>query len=352
MDAPPMEDPQSILIIDTAWLGDAVLTTSLVGSVKTHWPAAKLHVLVSPRGQAVLSGHPMIDNLWVFDKRGKDRGLFGLLRLASGLRQVGFNLILNAHPSFRSRILTCLTGAPERVGYSGFGANWCFTKHIAYDPAAEPDHIGRRNALLQLVTGPWPAEPPFVPVLPESAAWSADFLHRHQAMGKPLLGLIPGTAWETKRWPLESYSELAAHWIQERDGAVLVFGGTAERDMVTGLCQFNLQRIIPVIQEPLPNVAALLHACTSVVGGDTGVMFLAAAVQKPQVLALHGCTQRNHPFIPPSRAITAGVPCCIDRAGHGAHRCKWQEGYSWCMSQIPVERVWNALEENAEMLKI
>ena len=83
VDASPMENPESILIIDTAWLGDAVLTTSLVASVRTLWPAAKLHVVVSPRGQAVLQGHPMIDNLWVFDKHGADRGVLGLKRMAS-----------------------------------------------------------------------------------------------------------------------------------------------------------------------------------------------------------------------------------------------------------------------------
>ena len=119
LDAPPLENtPARVLIIDTAWLGDVIFTTSLLGTVKNLWPASEVHVLTAPRGEPILRGHPQITRLWILDKRGAHRGLLGTTKIASALRLMHFDLILNAHPSFRSRVLTRLIGAPVRVGYA------------------------------------------------------------------------------------------------------------------------------------------------------------------------------------------------------------------------------------------
>ncbi len=148
---PPLENtPARILIIDTAWLGDVIFTTSLLGSLKNLWPESELHVLTAPRGEPILRGHPHISKLWILDKRGAHRGLFGTLKIAAELRKAKFDLILNAHPSFRSRVLTALIGAPVRVGYEGFAARWCFTDVVPNDLAVEPDHVRRRLALLRV----------------------------------------------------------------------------------------------------------------------------------------------------------------------------------------------------------
>jgi lipopolysaccharide heptosyltransferase II len=350
MDAPPMENPARVLIIDTAWLGDVIFTTALIGAVKSRWPECEVHVLVAPRGEPLLRAHPNVARLWIFDKRGHDRGFTGLRRFTQQLMPLSFGLILNAHPSFRSRLLTRFIGAPVRVGYRGFGARFCFTHTVPNDLAVEPDHVRRRLALLKA------AFPSYliphtsylsVPALPEELAWSQTFLTQHALTGTRILALIPGSAWETKRWPLSHFRSLAQRWIAERQGSVLVFGGSSERAMITELCRGSGGHILPVFSAPLPRVAALLKLCEAAVGNDTGVTFLAVAVGGPRVLALYGCTQVDYTFPPPHQAITAEVPCCLPRTGHGAHHCKWGD-VPWCMSQIAVERVWGMLAEKQE----
>ena len=92
-----------ILIIDTAWLGDVIFTTSLLGSAHQLWPQALVDVLVAPRGQDLLAGHPLINKLWVFDKYGSQKSFFNLQKLGEILRAEKYDLVLNAHPSLRSR---------------------------------------------------------------------------------------------------------------------------------------------------------------------------------------------------------------------------------------------------------
>jgi heptosyltransferase II len=343
MDAPPMENPPArALIIDTAWLGDVVFTTALIGAAHRLWPSCDLHALVAPRGEPILRGHPFVSRLWVFDKSGQDRGFFGLRRIARELRLQKFDLVLNAHPSLRSRLLTKWIAAPVRVGYRGFLANSCFTHAVANDLAVEPDHAQRRLALLRSLGHDVPSEPLIVSVAEDERRTATEFIASRQLTSRPLLGLIPGSAWETKRWPFKNYADLAALWIADRNGSVIVFGGEQERALIEHLCRTNSAHLVPFINEPLPRVAALLSLCSHVVGNDTGVTLLAAAVCEPRVIALYGCTQVNYHFPPPHVPLSAGVPCCLPRTGHGAHRCRWAE-QAWCMEQLSVNSVWKAI---------
>jgi heptosyltransferase II len=351
LDAPPLENiPQRVLIIDTAWLGDVVFTTALIGAARQLWPTAQLHVLVAPRGEPILRGHAMIDRLWIYDKHGAQKSASSLLQMAATLRHERFDLILNAHPSFRSRLLTWLTRAPIRVGYKGFGSSFAFTHSVPNDLSVQPDHVQRRLALLLPPTSVGGqgglanagSSSLSVTILPEASEWADRFLLDNEITKLPLLAIIPGSAWETKRWPEQNFSDLSRHWVDRLGGDVLVFGGPSESDLVTSICETGPHRFLPVIGEPLPRVAALLARCSAVVGNDTGVTFLAVAAGAKEVVGLYGCTQADYTFPPPHQALTAGVPCCLPRTGHGSHRCKWAST-PWCMSQISVERVWKAI---------
>ncbi|MBU0510004.1 glycosyltransferase family 9 protein [bacterium] len=342
-----MEDsPTRILIIDTAWLGDVVFTTSLISSARALWPRAEIHMVVAPRGEPILRGHPHLQRLWVLDKRGKHRNVIALAAFARQLRMLDFDLILNAHPSFRSRLLTKWIAAPIRVGFDGFGSRWCHTIHVPNDLAIEPDHVERRLNLLRRLGHSVKAAPLQVAVSPEELHEARQFLEQHGITSLPLLGLVPGSAWPTKRWSVSRYGELASRWISERHGAVLTFGASAETEILDQLHGIHPERILSMLNVPIPGVAAFLSVCSAVVGNDTGVSFLAMAAGCPRVVVLYGCTQVDYHFPPPHLAITAGVPCCLPRTGHGAHRCRWGEE-PWCMEQITVERVWRELEPPA-----
>lgn len=343
-----MEDaPQRILILDTAWLGDVVFSTSLVGAVRNLWPNAEIHMVVAPRGEPIVRNHDALHRVWVLDKRGRHRSLRGLHRFGNTLRQFGFDLILNAHPSLRSRLLTAWIKAPLRVGYRGWASGLCHTHVVPNDLAVEPNHVERRIALLRALGYPVNAAPLSVNVDADESSAAVRFLGDHGLADRTLLGLIPGSAWETKRWGESRFAELAGGWLEKPESGALIFGGKAEAETLERIGKECGSGAIPVLDAPIPLVAALLSKCSVVVGNDTGISFLAIAAGCPRVLVLYGCTQVDYAFPPPHQAITAGVPCCLPRTGHGARRCHWGDE-PWCMSQITVDQVWKAIKYKSD----
>jgi heptosyltransferase-2 len=335
--------PAKVLIFDTAWLGDVIFTTSLIGSVRQIWPDTELHVLVAKRAEMLVRHHPLIDRVWVYDKNGSEKSFGRLLKLTGQLRAESYDIVLNAHPSFRSRLISYLSGARVRVGYYGFGSSLAFTHRVRNSLDIQPDHAARRVDLLRALEPTAASAPLRVGLMEESQRLAKAFIGKLDADRAPLLALIPGSARFTKMWPSEGFIDVAKRWIHETGGHVLAIGGESERGIIEQICENSGAQCHPVVNMPLDDAAALLAECKCAVGNDTGVSFLAIAAGCPQVLVLYGCTQVNYSFPLPHKAIAAGVPCCLPPTGHGRSKCKWGEA-PWCMRQISPERVWREID--------
>ena len=80
---------EKVLVVQTSFLGDTVLTLPLLSEIKRRFPSSKLSLLCTPQGQALLTGHPAVDETIVDDKKSADRGWLGLWRKARLLREKG-----------------------------------------------------------------------------------------------------------------------------------------------------------------------------------------------------------------------------------------------------------------------
>lgn len=345
LDASQMENkPAKVLILDTAWLGDVLFTTSLIGAARASWPEAKIDALTAKRGRDLLLDHPYLNKLWVYDKQERERGISSLFSLGKQLAAEQYDVVLCAHPSSRSRLLTWLTKAPVRVGYHGFLASRAFTHSVRNSLAVEPDHVERRIDLLRAIEPNAHPAPLLVGIGNEDIKWASEELAELGVAPNTALALIPGSARLTKQWGIERFLELARLWIQDSGQHVIVFGGPQERDLLSAAREARLEKL-HVISESLGRTSALLSLCKCAVGNDTGVSFLAIASGCPKVCLLYGSTQVNYNFPAPHKAIAAGVPCCLPRTGHGQAKCKWTGGEPWCMGEIGVERVWGEIAE-------
>jgi heptosyltransferase-2 len=338
LDASPMENtPTRVLIIDTAWVGDVVFTTALVEAAKRLWPEVSVSILVSPRGAGIVRLHPHIHEVIVYDKAKSERGLSAFLALGRRLRERTFDWVLCAHPSFRSAWLTRMTKAPMRVGYEAAWAPLCFTHTSANDLAVEPFHVERRLNLLRALGLAVEDTGIHVTIPPEATKFAARFL-KGAKVSPPLLGLIPGSAWATKRWPASRFHELAMSASTRLNAQCLIFAGKEDAIPFRTIVEGIEPEPILVLGEALEHAAALLSRCQWVVGNDTGLSYLAMAVGGPAVRVLYGSTQVNFRFRAPHQAIMAGVPCCCRRTGHGRRKCSWGDP-PVCMDAIEPERV-------------
>jgi len=103
---------ERIVVVQTAFLGDIVLTTPLLRALKSLVPAPRVTVVTTPLGRSVLGGHPHLDAILVHDKKGSDRGPGGVMRATWTLWRESFDVAIAAQRSSRTGLLVRGSGAP------------------------------------------------------------------------------------------------------------------------------------------------------------------------------------------------------------------------------------------------
>ena len=154
--------PMNILIIQTAFIGDVVLTTPLIRATKTAFPNARVSILVIPFTADVLGNNPYLDEIIRYDKKGEDRGLSDFLRLARALKARSFDVALLPHRSLRSAALARIARIPRRIGFDFSPASSLYTDVVPYRHDA---HEVERNLDLLHALGiePEPIAPQIFP---------------------------------------------------------------------------------------------------------------------------------------------------------------------------------------------
>ena len=103
------------LVIQTAFLGDVVLTTPLLEALARR--AGPVDVVTTPAALPLVATHPAVRRAIPYDKRGQDRGMAPFLALARALRAERYEAAYLPHRSLRSAALAWLARIPRRVGF-------------------------------------------------------------------------------------------------------------------------------------------------------------------------------------------------------------------------------------------
>jgi heptosyltransferase II len=337
---------QKILIRSTNWLGDALLTTPAIHSIKNQFPEAELTVLARPGVAPVFETNPDIRRVMVYENQGRHRGLRGKWLLAQALKRESFEAVVHFPHSFEAAWISFLSGIPVRVGYATEGRGPLLTRSRPL-----PRNFKERHqvlSFLELLAGlgiretPGPESHPLR--LMVAAHWQAKADRRLAALGvnsgDSLIGLAPGAQYgRAKCWPFSAYHQLAERFRNEA-GARVILLGTA-RDALAGLPEGTDIPAGPFInligRTDLGEALALVQRCRAVVSNDSGLMHVAAALNRPLV-ALFGSTspERTGPWGGTSRVIRKAFPCspCFRK------ECREDR---FCMEAITVEEVWEAV---------
>jgi heptosyltransferase-2 len=202
----------SSLVIQTAFLGDVVLTTPLLAALaQRHGP---VDVVTTPGGAPLLETHPAVRRVVPYDKRGRDRGWGGLRSLAARLRAERYERAYLPHRSLRTAALALLARVPARIG---FHDGWpFFYTEVKRRPAAGHE----ADRLLALAEEPAAAYAPELRPTPDDERAAAAALSGAGIAG-PFVAVAPGSIWGSKRWP--HYAELARRLSPQTP--VVVVGG-------------------------------------------------------------------------------------------------------------------------------
>ena len=330
-----------ILIIQTAFLGDVVLTIPLIQAAKKYLKA-QISVVCIPSTKNILEGHPSIDEIIVFDNKNSEKGFFSLIKFIKKLKEKKFDVAIIPHPSFKSGLISYLAAIPERIGFSNSAGRFFFTNKVFFDK--NKHQLERYLDLLKHFGIEVKEEKTEIYIDEEGKKFADDVLPKN----KIIFGINPGSIWATKRWPAEKYAQLADKIITEFGDEILIFGGPDDIDIAKNVEKNMEQKAINFAgKTTLKQLSVLTQMCKVFVTNDSGPMHIAAAMNIP-VVAIFGPTIKQFGFFPYSKkaiVIEKNVPCrpC---SPHGPNKCP--EKHFNCMNKITVSEVFDAVKKQYE----
>ncbi len=283
-----MEARPNILLIRLKSIGDILFTLPAVHAVRENFPEARLHFLVSQENAPLLRGFAEIDEILPLDRavyrsgnlRSAVSSTFELLRV---LRRKKFSLAVDFQGYGETELLSWWSGAPARWGcVYNRTRGWTYTRGVWRDDNIQ---IADWNLSLLQQCGLRIGRIRNEFDLPEDALAEAQrFFAAHGFDAtRPTLFLQPFTSSPQKNWPLENFLALARHW-RVRGWQVMFGGGPSDR---AALEPARVEGFPVAAGTPLLVSAGLVKLSTLTVGGVTGLIHLAVAMQK-RVLMLIG----------------------------------------------------------------
>lgn len=334
-----------ILVRETNWLGDVLMSLPFLSALRRRYPEAHIAVLVRPRTAAILQHHPGVDKLLMCEEEGRHRGM-GLFNLAGDLRTLRYDVAYILPNSFSSALMVWLARVPERIGYATDGRSLLLSRALKKTPALRSMH----ETLLYLNllgTGPEEAgcaEPRLQLLTEEEDAARRRLASLGLKEDRPVVGIVPGAVYGTaKRWPAERFAAVADRLSRACEAQVVLFGAGGEERVARQVESAAGSKVINLVgQTRLRELAALMKCCDGVVSNDTGAMHVAAAVGTP-VVAVFGPTNpvTTAPVGGRHTLLRHPVDCspCLLRHCPINHRC---------MRAISVDEVFEAAQQTIE----
>ncbi|OLC11445.1 MAG: lipopolysaccharide heptosyltransferase II [Gemmatimonadetes bacterium 13_1_40CM_66_11] len=319
------------LVIQTAFLGDVVLSTPLLSALAAqHGP---VDVVTTPIAAPLLETHPAVRRVIPYDKRGSDRGWAGVRLLAGRLKAEQYARAYLPHRSLRTAALACLARIPSRRGFSG---GWSFL----YTEARSKPRTGHESDRLLALANEAPGAYP-----PQLRPTAADDHAAGALVHGPFVALAPGSIWGSKRWP--HYTELATKLAIQVQ--VVVVGGKDDVELggeiVRAAGRSGGRAVNACGKLTLRQSAALIGRAAVLVTNDSAPLHLATAMGTP-VVALFGPTVTEFgfgPMRPDDVALGVDGLLCRPCSSHGPPQCPL--GHHRCMRELTVEAVTRAIED-------
>jgi lipopolysaccharide heptosyltransferase I len=329
-----LQQPNNILIIRLSSLGDVLMAIPAVRAIRNNFPDARITWLVEGSVGKFLACQDFIDEVMPFPRGSIMKGLKkgNLLkaqketgRFLHHLRKDEYDLIIDFHGIAKSACFSMIADGKKKIG---FGKMFAKEKsHLFYHSTINgPDrrmHKVERNMLLAEHLG-CAVDTPATPLkTSDDAVRYIDTFLKEKGNPSPLFAVNPFSSKGTdfKRWPLEHYGELIGRINRELQGSTVILWGPGEKEEAERLKEMAPDGALLACPTDIPQMFALLQKIGIYVGGDTGVMHLAAAARTP-VVAIFGPTDAkvNAPYGAIHTVIRKDVPCspckkrdCIDR---------------------------------------
>ena len=314
-----------VLIVGPAWVGDMVMAQALVPTLIES--GAIVHALAPAATAPVAERMPGVAAVHRLDVGHGQLGIGQRLRLGRALREHAFDQAIVLPNSFKSALVPWFARIPRRTGWRGEYRYGVLNDLRHLDVDAYPKMVERFVALVGGTCG-----------RPSLRADEANLLESRRALGlgraKVVVAMCPGAAFgPAKRWPVTHFATVAAKCVAN-EADVWLFGTAAEKPVCDAICDDVPQVKNLAGRTDLAAAIDLLSVADCVVTNDSGLMHVAAALDR-KVIALFGSTSPD--FTPPlsDNAVILREP--IECSPCFARSCPL--GHMKCLVDLAPERV-------------
>jgi ADP-heptose:LPS heptosyltransferase len=260
------------LIIQTAFLGDVVLATSMIESIHATAPDIKISMLVRDGNQHLLKDHPYLEHVIVWKKNsGKIKSL---LHVINEIRKIRFDAVINLQRFFSSGLITAVSGSPVRSGFSKNPLSFLFshkTVHVIGDGRHETE---RNISLLKGIIDVSCLKPKLYPSEKDKTKTSA-------FKDQPYVTMAPASVWFTKQLPVQKWIELCGR-VPDHIKVYLI-GAPSDKQLCDKILSgsgrnniLNLAGEFSILQ-----TASLMENAQMNFVNDSGPLHLASAMNAP-----------------------------------------------------------------------
>ena len=340
-----MNHIQKILIIRFSSLGDIVLTSPVIRSLKQKFPKSQIFFLTKSRYHDLLKNDPNIFSLIEFDPKEKHKGISGFLKLVEELKTFNFDLVVDLHANLRSFLIRHLLKTKLKIKYNKRWFTRFLLVHFKFIHVKSIHTVDSYLKALKKIGVNSSEKDPEIFLDQESENFLKDFLvEKNIEKDNIMVGIHPGARWKTKRWNEEKFTQICRILNQKPKVKIILFGDRNDQELIEKISSPALNRkLFKAVNLPLNKFMSLIKRCDCFITNDSGPMHIASALGVP-VVAIFGPTHTKlgfSPLGPESMVLTANVkcsPCSL----HGEKKCHKKSRL--CMDFIQPEMVTDAVE--------
>lgn len=274
---------QNILVIDLAFIGDVILATPAVRALHESFPQARITMLTVPLTEPIARMNPYVDDVLVYDKKGREKGLLGMLRMARRLRAHRFDLAVCMNFAVRGAVVAWLARIPNRLGYDAQHGGF-FLTHIASSKrlAIQHEAINHLGVLLPLDIATRDVSLTLAVPVSVQKSCAAKMAERG-LLESDFVVICPYGSYERKNLANETTAELA-HTLSKEHSVILIGGSSDKEHLEDVACKAGISDAAVLAGVlTLPELAALLQRAVLLITVDTGPLHMAQAVKCPTV---------------------------------------------------------------------
>ncbi len=326
---------QKIIVIQTAFIGDAILGTALLEKLHQDYPNAKIDYLVRHGNQSLFYAHPFVNEVLVWNKQNSKYS--ELWQTLCEIRSRNYDAVFNIQRYTASGFLTAFSGAKETIGYKSNPLSFLFSKALNHRFGKGFENVHEVDRVLDLVSESSARTNPKLYPSPE------DFISVSEFKSESYITIAPASVWFTKQFPVEKWIELI-NQVPDSYNVYLV-GAKSDTSLATEIVENSGRIVMDITGElELLQTAALMKDAVMNYANDSAPVHLASAVNAP-ITEVFCSTVPEFGFTPLSEKSfiiqTKDKVDCRPCGMHGKANCP--KGHFKCAHSIDVNEMTSIL---------